>query len=101
MTEYHINPAKKLMLRITGPAHAYLVQVLGRDMNAPFSHRHESIMYPSPERLQEEIKLNQMQPATEQQWQELVSEYLQVNKAKVDVWNDWRQKQYENGNLKM
>lgn len=99
-TYYH-HPATKLMLRLTSPTHAYLLQVQGRNLDGPFAHRHESVTQPSPERMQEEIKILKLEPSTPEAWQDLMNEFLQVNKAKLEMMNTYRQRAYETGKLRL
>lgn len=96
---YYINPEAKLMYKLTGPTHAYLLQVDGRDLSAVFHHRHESVTYPSAERLQQELA--GLAPSTAEAWYDLMNEYLQVNKAKLEIVNEIRQRKYDKGELKL
>lgn len=97
-TTYYQDPAQKRMLRLVSPTEAIELQVLGRDLGSYFKHLHGKITYPSAERLAEEI--SKLQPATAEEWTDLMNEYLQVNKAKLELMNQYRQKQYEQGKLK-
>jgi hypothetical protein len=99
--EFYANLTEKLMLKLTGPTQAYLLQVKGRDIGAAFSHRHESITYPSAERQLEEITINKMVPTTSEAWEELMNEFLQVNKEKLEMMSRYRQHAYEKGTLKL
>jgi hypothetical protein len=92
------DPEKKLMIRQTGPAEAILLQILGRDVNGFFHHRHERISYPNPDRLQE--TLASLKPSDPVAWEDLMNEYLQVNKIKLELMNTYRQAQYEKGVLR-
>jgi hypothetical protein len=96
---YYQNKEQKRMLRQVSPTEAIELQVLGRDLGSFFKHLHGKITYPSAERLKEE--LTKLQPATAEEWESLMNEYLQVNKAKLALIDNYRQKQYENGKLKL
>lgn len=76
-----------------------LLQIVGRDLSAPFSHRHERITFPSEERLQETI--SGCSESFAQDWENLLNEYAQVTKAKLEYINHWRQREYEAGRLKL
>jgi hypothetical protein len=97
-TEYFFTPEKKMMYRIISPTEAILLQILGRDLGGPFSHRHERITYPNEERLQSDI--SSMQPSNESKWEDLMNEYLQVNKVKLELMNVYRDSQYKKGALR-
>lgn len=100
-TIFFINRAEKLMMKLTGPTHACLLQVKGRDLDGTFSHRHESVTYPSAERQAQEIAINKLVPATAQAWEELMNEFLQVNKEKLALMNLYRQQAFDKGTLKL
>jgi hypothetical protein len=91
------QPEEKLMYRIISETEVYLVQVKGRDLTKEFRHRHEKVTFPSYQRLEED--LNTMTPSDQQAWESMVSEYLLLNKEKLNVLNDYRQKAYNNGSL--
>lgn len=92
---YWINHAERKMLKRFSDTQADLLVVFGRDMNQPFDHRHTRVTYPTAERLDEAI--SGMQASTAQAWEDLMNEFLQVNKVKVDIMNVYRQSQYDRG----
>lgn len=94
---YWGNPDKNLMYKRLSPTVLILLQVLGRDLLKVFSHRHELITYPTAERL--EADLAEMKQRTHQDWEDLTNEYLQVNKSKLQIMSDHRQRMFEKGGL--
>ncbi len=94
---YWMKPAEKLMYKVVSPTEVFLLQVLGRDMNGMFSHRHEKVTFPSEARLAEETKA--MLSGYAQDWEELMNEYLQVNKEKLVMMSEYRQRLYNDGRL--
>jgi len=95
---YWINQPAKLMIKRISETQADLLVVFGRDMNQPFDHRHTRVTYPSALRLDEALK--DMQASTVDAWEELMNEYLQVNKVKLEIMNVFRQRKYERGDLR-
>jgi hypothetical protein len=95
--KYWMKPEEKLMFKVVSPTEVFLLQVLGRDMNGPFSHRHEKVTYPSEKRLAEET--THMLSGYAQDWEELMNEYLQVNKEKLALMSEYRQRLYNEGRL--
>jgi hypothetical protein len=96
---YYENTEAKLMYKRLSPTEAILLQVLGRDMSKPFHHKHEKIVFPSSDRLEKDLA--DMKPRTAQDWEDLMNEYLQVNKVKLEMMNDLRQRRYQEGALKL
>lgn len=92
---YWSAPENKLMYRRISPTEMILLQVHGRDLGGAFSHRHEKVTYPSSERL--EASLSTLQKSDAAAWEDLMNEYLQVNKVKLEMMNVYRQSQYDRG----
>ncbi|HYG19894.1 MAG TPA: hypothetical protein VD816_13245 [Ohtaekwangia sp.] len=95
---YHSDPVRKLMYKRISPTEVILLQIYGRDLGASFSHRHEKVTFPSRERLEEDLA--SMNKAFSQDWEDLMTEYLQVNKEKLNILNQYRQGQFERGMLR-
>jgi hypothetical protein len=49
-SHFWIQPEEKLMYRIVSTTEVFLLQCKGRDMGKEFKHRHEKVVFPSPER---------------------------------------------------
>lgn len=94
---YWGNPATNLMYKRLSPTVLILLQVQGRDMAKPFHHKHELVTYPTAERLEKDLA--DMKPRTAQDWEDLMNEFLQVNKVKLEIMNVHRQSMYEKGVL--
>jgi hypothetical protein len=95
---YWSDSAQKLMYKQISPTEVILLQVSGRDLSRDFSHRHEKVTFPSAARLSEDI--SRMQESFFQDWENLMNEYLQVNKEKLAIMNEHRQRQFERGQLR-
>jgi hypothetical protein len=96
--QFWADPEKKLMFRVVSPTELILLQILGRDIGGPFSHCHRRVTYPDPDRLQADLEGMKLSDAWK--WEDLMNEYLQVNKVKLEVMNTYRQSQYEKGGLR-
>lgn len=94
-TNFFVHPEQKKMIHRIGPAQADLLVVFGRDMSLSFDHRHTRATYSSAECLDEELR--NMQPSDATTWELYMNEYLQVNKAKLDHMNQYRQRKFEKG----
>lgn len=86
------------MIKRISPTQADLLVVFGRDINQPFDHRHTRVTYPDPARLEE--ALTGMAESTAQAWEDLMNDFLQVNKVKVELMNVYRQSQFDRGTLR-
>lgn len=95
---YWADFERKLMYKVLSPTEACVVQVHGRDLNKSFTHRHEKITFPSQERLLHD--LSTLEESNANAWEDMMIEYLQVNKEKLEVLNAHRQRQFERGILK-
>lgn len=95
---YWVNKDEKKMIKRISPTQADLLAVLGRDINQPFDHRHTRVIYPTPERLDE--ALVGMTESTALAWEDLMNEFLQVNKVKIDLMNIYRQSKFDRGTLR-
>ena len=98
-TTYFANPETNLMYKRVSPTVVILLQVQGRDLNQDFHHKHEKVTFPSVERLEKDIQ--EMKIRTAQDWEDLMNEFLQVNKVKLELMNIHRQQKYERGELKV
>jgi hypothetical protein len=96
-TKFYKNDREKLMYRRSSPTEMIVVQILGRDLGGTFSHRHARLTYPSAELAQEAI--NGLREATPDEWEKFMCEYLAVNKMKLEIMSDHRQRAYESGRL--
>lgn len=96
---YFANPQTNLMYKRVSPTVVILLQVQGRDLNQDFHHKHEKVTFPSAERLEKDIQ--EMKIRTAQDWEDLMNEFLQVNKVKLELMNIHRQQRYDRGELKV
>jgi hypothetical protein len=94
----HPDPDQKIMMLRFSPTQADFLVVFGRDLTKPFDHRHTRVTYPSEARLDEAIA--KLVPGSPQGWNDLMNEYLQVNKVKLEIMNVYRQAQYDKGTLR-
>jgi hypothetical protein len=92
------NEQERTMIKQLSPTEIYLVQIAGRDLNAPFHHRHERVTYPNADRLTKDLE--SFSPGSAEDWEDFINEFLQVNKAKLEFMNVRRQKLYEAGKLR-
>lgn len=95
MNDYWAQPEKKKMMKRISPTQADLLVIYGRDLTKEFDHRHTRVTYPTPERMEEDLK--DMQPSTAEAWELLMNEYLQVNKVKLERMNEYRQRKFDKG----
>jgi hypothetical protein len=98
-TLFWSQPDEKLMYRIISTTEVYLLQCKGRDMGKEFKHRHEKVVFPSAERLAEDLQQLKgdkplWQESDQKAWESLLSEYLQLNQEKLNVIRDIRFKIY-------
>lgn len=96
---YWINKEAKLMYRRVSAAQVDQLQVLGRDLGAAFSHSHRRVTFPSPDGLQEDLNIHKMEASNAEAWEDMMNEYLQINKEKLNIMNQYRQRRYEEGRL--
>jgi len=96
---YWATPEVNLMYKRISPTVVILLQVNGRDLNQDFHHKHEKVTFPSAERLEKDIQ--EMKVRTAQDWEDLMNEFLQVNKVKLELMNIHRQQRYEKGALQL
>lgn len=89
---YWKHPELKKMIRRISPNQADILSVVGRDLTKEFDHSHTRSTYPSPERLDEELK--DFKPGNLDDWELLMNEYLQVNKVKLSRMNEYRQRKF-------
>lgn len=89
---YWIIAEKKKMIRRISPTEADLLVVFGRDLSKDFDHRHTRVTYPSSDRLDEDLQ--GMTTSTPEAWEQLLNEYLQVNKVKLSRMCEYRQRKF-------
>lgn len=92
---YYRKSAEKLMFKQISDTVVILLQIEGRDLSKHFHHKHETVTYPNAERLQEDVM--DMEPGTADDWEDLMNEYLQVNKEKLRIMSAYRQRLYDEG----
>lgn len=89
---YWVLPEHKKMFRRVSETQADLLVVQGRDLSKAFDHRHTRVYYPSAARLEEDLR--GMSESTMEAWEDLLNEYLQVNKVKLDRISEYRQMKF-------
>lgn len=94
--EFYALQGQKQMYKREGDRIILLV-AQGRNMGADFDHTHKTLGVLESEVLD----FTKMQPATAEDWNELMLEYLGINKEKANIMSAFRQHQFETGKLKL
>lgn len=90
MTTYYQIAEQKLMYRVVSDLKVVKLCAAGRDLSGDFCHCHETITFPSKERMQEDLA--KMQPATMNDWEDLMDERFGIEKTKSQMWGDYKYK---------
>ena len=93
--KYWKDLSAKLMIKQLSPTEVVKLQIQGRDPSQSFNHIHCRVIYPSAERLAEDLE--KLQEGCADEWEDLLTEFIQVNKEKAKFMNDHRQKLFDQG----